>query len=67
MWPLTQLVLLGALGEDVLHASADAIPVEVMGLKEACPELLLSKVMRHILWILLFDCRQTERESAYVS
>lgn len=54
----TLLVLLCTLGEDVLQARVDAVSVEVVGLEEPCPELLLCHVMRNVLTILLFHWKE---------
>lgn len=57
---LTFLVLLGTFREDILRSCVDAVSVEIVGLEEASPELLLRHVVRHIFIVLLLHCTINE-------
>jgi len=49
----TLLVRLGTISKEVFAGEVDAVPVEVMRLKEPRPELLLSHLIRNVLVVLL--------------
>ena len=52
--------MLGARGEDLfVSAEVDAVPVEVVRLEEARPELRLRQLVRHVLCVRPLHCKKT--------